>query len=337
MNRPFFDPQVSASDTKVVIGEALDEKNEMTTIPAEQHLHTGPSNPVISKNNQITARESDKPSNDCDESGNMKMVREEFDRLGMKMPKGIIFKEEKLEKDRNNVELKTSTEKEGIPDQSNKMLMGKGGSVFPIKKYKTKIKAPKIYSCDKCEFESNLHQRYYKHVLYKHTGRQIQCDKCDKKYFSMSHLKEHIEGTHEVVMQICETCNFKTNKKRHLERHILDIHTEGSILCTECPFKTSSNSRLKYHMNRKHLLKENWPKCSWPDCEYTWFHQRNVDDHYKKVHEGLRVTCEICPNKFTDKSNMQAHMMKIHSDRVIRKENARTSGSFEERYTVLRS
>ena len=218
MSRPFFDPQMSAASETKIIGEALDETKEITKNPAEQHLHTGPSNPVISKSNQITANESDKPSNDCDESGGMKMVREEFNRLGMKMPKGIIFKEEKLEKDRNNVELKTSTEKEGIPDQSNKMLMGKGASVFPIKKYKKKMKAPKIYSCDKCEFESNLHQRYYKHVLYKHTGRQIQCDKCDKKYFSMSHLKEHIEGTHEVVLQTGETCNFKTNKKRHLER-----------------------------------------------------------------------------------------------------------------------
>ena len=91
MNRPFVNPQMSASDRKVVIGEALDETKEMTTIPAGQHLHTGPSNPVISKSNQITAKESDKPSNDCDESGSMKMVREEFDRLGMKMPKRNLF------------------------------------------------------------------------------------------------------------------------------------------------------------------------------------------------------------------------------------------------------
>ena len=51
--------------------------------------------------------------------------------------------EEKVEKDRNNLELKTSTEKEGISDQSNKMLRGKGASVFPIKKYKKKMKDPK--------------------------------------------------------------------------------------------------------------------------------------------------------------------------------------------------
>ena len=117
------------------------------------------------------------------------------------------------------------------------MPIGQRASDFFSKKYKKKIKVPKIYSCDKCSFESKLHQRYYKHVLYKHTGRQIQCDKCDKKYFSMSHLKEHIEGTHEVVMQICETCNFKTNKKRHLERHILDIHTEGKYTVHRMPFQ----------------------------------------------------------------------------------------------------
>ena len=131
MNKPFFDPQVSASDTKVVIGEALDETKEMTTIPAEQHLHTSPGNPMSTKNNQMAARESDKQSTDC-ESGSMKMVKEEFDRLGMKMPKGIIFKEEKVMKDCSNLELKTTTEKEWILEESKKMPITQRASDFFI-------------------------------------------------------------------------------------------------------------------------------------------------------------------------------------------------------------
>ena len=279
---------------------------------------------------------------DGNESRSIKSIKEEFDRLGMKMPKGIIFKEEKIEKESDKLILPQTKEKGDVQDVRRKMKLVRRTSDMSYflrgikKKYKKKAKVAKLYSCDKCEFETNQPSTFQNHVLYIHTGRQIQCDKCDKKYFSMSHLKEHIDGTHEAVMQICETCNFKTNKKRHLERHILDIHTEGSILCTECPFTTSTNSRLKYHMERKHLKREDWPKCSWPDCEYTWFHQTNVDCHYRKVHEGVRVTCELCPNMFTDKSNMQAHMMKIHKDLVIRKENSRTAGSFEERYTVLK-
>ena len=277
-----------------------------------------------------------------DKSRSMKSVKDEFDRLGMKMPKGIIFKEEKVEKKIEDSMLPQTKETDEIQLKRRKMLMTRKTSDMSFflrgmrKKYKKKAKVPKLQSCEKCEFTSTLPKAMFDHVLYIHTGRQIQCDKCDKKYFNMSHLKEHIEGTHEAVMQICETCNFKTNKKRHLDKHILDIHTEGSILCTECPFTTSNNSRLKYHMERKHSQRENWPKCSWPGCEYTWFHQQNVDSHYRKVHEGVRVTCEICPNMFTDKSNMQAHMMKIHKDLVIRKENARTAGSFEERYTVMK-
>ena len=279
---------------------------------------------------------------DANESRSIKSIKEEFDRLGMKMPKGIIFKEEKVEKESEKLVNPPNKEKGDVQDIRRKMQLARRSSDMSHflrgikKKYKKKAKVVKLYSCDKCEFETNQPSTFQNHVLYIHTGRQIQCDKCDKKYFSMSHLKEHIDGTHEAVMQICETCNFKTNKKRHLERHILDIHTEGSILCTECPFTTSTNSRLKYHMERKHLKREDWPKCSWPDCDYTWFHQTNVDCHYRKVHEGVRVTCELCPNMFTDKSNMQAHMMKIHKDLVIRKENSRTAGSFEERYTVLK-
>ena len=274
---------------------------------------------------------------DANDSKSIKSIKEEFDRLGMKMPKGIIFKEEKVEKEKSI--LSQGKEKGDIRRKMQAARRTSDISYFLRgikKKYKKKAKVAKIYSCDKCEFTTNVPNHFQNHVLYTHTGRQIQCDRCDKKYFSMSHLKEHIEGTHEAVMQICETCNFKTNKKRHLDRHILDNHTEGTILCTECPFTTSTNSKLKYHVERKHSKRENWPKCRWPDCEYTWFHQANVDSHYRKVHEGVRVTCEICPNTFTDKSNMQAHMMKIHKDLVIRKENARTAGSFEERYIVLK-
>ena len=333
-----FVVQVRASDTK-------DKSTLEVSISADQPFDSdsGKSGQSESLNSyQPSVKESQQKHIDSDESRSIKSVKDEFDRLGMKMPKGIIFKEEKIEKETDQFKVPKTSDKANGRQQQEKMPLTRRSSDISYflrgmrKKYKKKIKVPRNYSCEKCEFQSPDPQKYYKHVLYIHTGRQIQCDKCDKKYFSMSHLKEHIEGTHEAVMQICETCNFKTNKKRHLERHILDNHREGTILCSECPFKTSTNSKLKIHMERSHTPREKWPKCPWPDCDYTWCHQQNVDNHYRKVHEGVRVSCEICTNTFTDKSNMQAHMMKIHSDLVVRKENARTSGSFEERYTVLK-
>ena len=128
---------------------------------------------------------------DSNESRSIKSVKDEFDRLGMKMPKGIIFKEEKIEKETNQLKVPETTEKANGRQQQEKMPLTRRSSDISYflrgmrKKYKKKIKVPRNYSCEKCEFQSSDPQKYYKHVLYIHTGRQIQCDKCDKKYFSM--------------------------------------------------------------------------------------------------------------------------------------------------------
>ena len=194
-----FVVQVRASDTK-------DKPTLEVSISADQPFDSdsGKSGQSESLNSyQPSVKDSQQKHIDSDESRSIKSVKDEFDRLGMKMPKGIIFKEEKIEKETDKLKVLKTTEKANERQQQEKMPLTRRSSDISYflrgmrKKYKKKIKVPRNYSCEKCEFQSPDPQKYYKHVLYIHTGRQIQCDKCDKKYFSMSHLKEHIEGHHE--------------------------------------------------------------------------------------------------------------------------------------------
>ena len=184
-------------------------------------------------------------------------------------------------KDCSNLELKTTTEKEWILEESKKMPIGQRASDFFSKKYKKKIKVPKIYSCDKCGFESNLHQRYYKHVLYKHTGRQIQCDKCDKSFHTLQQLRCHIVQIHEPGKKLkCDLCDFTSAIKGSLKKHIDFVHKKiKNYSCDKCGKK--------------------------------FFETRELTRHYSYVHEGQKTyKCNLCDKSFATPHGLSGHIGK---------------------------
>ena len=168
--------------------------------------------------------------------------------------------------------------------------------------------------------------------MYKHVGRQVLCDQCDNRYFNVAHLKEHKEAAHSTGELLhCTSCTYTTASERNLNVHITDQHTEKSVLCTECSFKTNYIRKLKLHKLREHTGQENWPQCS--NCDYKNWSSRLIKSHYEKKHEGIRVNCEICSNVFTSKSNMQAHMLKVHKDMLVKLDDTTASMPFHKRYT----
>ena len=193
------------------------------------------------------------------------------------------------------------------------------------KRYKSK------YSCETCDFETNLSSRLSKHQLFKHGERTFLCHICDMKFFNGCHLKSHIEALHEETKD-CSICNFKASTKRNLDRHISKKHfNQTPIQCAECSYTTTENANMKLHVSRLHTAKETWPKCT--ECDYRSWNKSTLKDHYLKEHEGLRLKCEVCPAKFTKKCNLHAHMKKIHKD--ILKETTQsvpTNAPFSERY-----
>ena len=58
---------------------------------------------------QPSVKDSQQKHIDSDESRSIKSVKDEFDRLGMKMPRGIIFKEEKIAKEPDQLKVLKTT------------------------------------------------------------------------------------------------------------------------------------------------------------------------------------------------------------------------------------
>ena len=157
-----------------------------------------------------------------------------------------------------------------------------------------------------CDFKAGSYGRLNKHQAI-HGKPTSLCHHCNKAFRNGAHLKSHIEAMHEATKN-CSICEFKASTKRILEKHVVLKHFNESIICTRCPFKTSDKPAMINHEKRIHGSKEDWIKCA--ECDHTSYNKHLDISHHKKVHQGLRTKCKVCPSKFTQYSNMLAHMKK---------------------------
>ena len=288
------------------------------------------------------------------EEGRMPMsmpdfVAEQFAKVGLEIPKGIVFREEtgadrpkSAEDDFSHrvVFKEGSLDKEAERKDSN-IAKEKRVSNCQIdglsknRRLENFQKPLKLRCCKQCNFNTESPKMFKNHNLYKHQERGSLCDQCDKRFFTNEHLQNHIIRVHDLATHSCSSCDFKTGTKRQLVVHVQRNHNEKHLLCTECSYVCSDAGFLQMHIGRHHTDKTQWPQCKWPECNYASWPKKNVENHYKKVHEGIRYKCNICSKTFTAKANMHAHKLKIHKD-LLKSDNRSktiTRASFDARYT----
>jgi len=296
-----------------------------------------------------------------------------IEKLEMMLPKGIELKEEKVEKEpliklpkgiiyrvestggggEHSIRDKQTKEDDKLPQQSlasqNKISM----------KNRHKL-ISKTHSCSVCDFKTKKlrlfkhHRKIHEelisvdckqcgqavpktnlnnHMVYKHGERTIQCEVCAKKYFTNAHLREHINRAHSEKKYQCSECAFPPfSYHRNLEMHMSRHHREKTILCTKCPFGTNENHMLVLHEQKKHTTRDEWPMCD--QCDYRNWNKHKIKVHYDKVHNGVRVKCDLCSSTFTQRSNMVAHMKKVHSDQLVGTGEQNEHLAFSKRYII---
>ena len=274
-------------------------------------------------------------------------VAEQFAKVGLEIPKGLVFKEEtgadrpkSAEGDFSHrvVFKEGSLGKEVERKDSNiaKEKLVRNCQTNGLPKERRKLKKPlKLHFCNQCDFNSESAKMFKSHNLYKHQERGSLCDRCDKRFFTNEHLQNHILRVHDLATHSCTSCNFKTGTKRQLVVHVQRNHNEKHLLCSECSYVCSDAGFLQMHIGRNHTDKTQWPQCKWTECNYTSWPKKNVENHYKKVHEGIRYKCNICSKTFTVRANMHAHKLNIHKD-LLKSDNrskTTTRASFDARYT----
>lgn len=109
------------------------------------------------------------------------------------------------------------------------------------------VKTTKIYSCDKCHYQTHLLDSYKKHCktgMHQTGKRKPRSDKLADNYK-------------------CDKCDYITSTKLNLKTHILNNHSTKEerkngfkFYCDNCDMGVFTESSFKVHLNtKKHKMK----------------------------------------------------------------------------------
>ena len=127
---------------------------------------------------------------------------------------------------------------------------------------------------------------------------------------------------------VCSECGYKTIEKKSLRNHIL-LHIK--IVCEQCGFETEK-MKMQYHVKKAHTIGTDKIIYKCNHCDYK-AKKGNVKSHTRNVHEGFRINCEQCERKFTQFSELNNHLTKVHGvqiDKMLRCEECNFTTSLRQ-------
>ena len=127
---------------------------------------------------------------------------------------------------------------------------------------------PRLYTCDKCRFESHFALKWLQHSVScsetkEKPAKATSLDTCDQCGFTTKHkayLKRHIAAhfvdEKDITWHKCSQCSYKAKHKVSLRNHIQTHHVDEKDVewyeCTKCPYKAKLKVRLRYHERKTH-------------------------------------------------------------------------------------
>jgi len=154
------------------------------------------------------------------------------------------FKEEKIQKSKNNLLQKVSADKNQLKDSKNKQI-----KLFPKQ-------------CEVCKKNMTSYKEWRYHVVRLHSAPKVVCDICGKTFKQKGqyniHRLKHFAPSFE-----CNFCGQKLRYQQHYEEH-LRIHTgEKPYKCHMCD-KTfrSANFRARHMVVHKSVTPYNCSVCN---------------------------------------------------------------------------
>ncbi|XP_030761171.1 zinc finger protein 845-like isoform X2 [Sitophilus oryzae] len=195
----------------------------------------------------------------------------------------------------------------------DKKYKRRAGLNYHLESNHSRLKKPeqKLYSCSKCDYQSQLmqHLRNHEKVHLAHEERQLfACMHCSKKYMTRYGLDYHLDTNHknfrskEVQKKFykCTICNYRTPHNLNLNKHMV-VHLapeERNLFgCAHCGKKYVQKSTLICHIER--------------------YHSRDNSRHKKKVkpvppEERQCFICAHCEKKYMSRRAIRHHLKYNH-------------------------
>lgn len=113
---------------------------------------------------------------------------------------------------------------------------------------------------------------------------------------------------------ICKLCNSYVVQDM-LNAHNRDVHAnEDRLSCSDCGKLFTSKRSLFGHKKEKHSGPMEIHTC--PDCGKNFSRRSNLKAHRDSLHFGKKFPCSLCERIFTNRSSMNQHIKKTHSNPI---------------------
>jgi len=113
---------------------------------------------------------------------------------------------------------------------------------------------------------------------------------------------------------ICKLCNSYVVHDM-IDIHNRDVHgNEDRLACSDCGKLFTSKRSLFGHKKEKHSGPMEIHTC--PDCGKNFSRKSNLKAHRDSLHFGKKFPCSLCGRIFTNRSSMNQHIKKTHSNPI---------------------
>lgn len=144
-------------------------------------------------------------------------------------------------------------------------------------------------------------------------SRKYICDYegCGKAYTKPSLLEQHKRSHENIRPYKCahEGCDKAFFRKSHLDIHLLSHKSsdEKPYSCKIC----GKGVNTRQHLKRHEITHSKSFKCSFHNCEVTFYKNYQLKNHILAVHEN-KLTCADCGKSFPRPYRLANHREKIH-------------------------
>jgi len=192
------------------------------------------------------------------------------------------------------------------------------------------------YSCQTCDKTFTQRRNLIVHIKTLHEGIRIPCPMCGHTASTKSNLKIHMKTKHNIEKD--DSFNYGAIVEDHdenMDEFVIDGDIEEFSICAEegveCileEYDTEIQDTVEDDTNVVKDLVEDTDHVKenqsfevsntaegyiCPKCNKSFTQRRNLQEHIKTVHEGIRIPCTMCEHTASTKSNLRKHMKKKHN------------------------
>ena len=133
------------------------------------------------------------------------------------------------------------------------------------------------------------------------------CAFCEES-FPIEEIKDHIAINHLGA----EPQPIEASIQQEIEEELQSNLNRNE--CTLCDIGFPSKSTLKDHLKNFHDIKQTVPKRPKPKCDICGkeFARSSLSRHKRIVHEGIKISCDLCEESFTCASGLRSHFKRRH-------------------------